>query len=918
MKYNYNKKGGYKSPAWTRKEGKSPTGGLNAKGRASAKAEGSNLKSQLSSGTSPRRVSFAARFAGMKGPMKKPNGEPTRKALALKKWGFGSVEAARSFANNNKKAQMGGMYSGGNLPNTMPQSYGAVQSYGPQTINAEEQQTLEAQQAELASQGAQQNITDQANLVGEQSSQQTGAVTSAISSAGDLLGKTQTTAAGIGGLAAGALGAVSDDGDATKLNVGEGLSAIGKGAAAGSMFGPVGTVAGAAIGGIGALVGRGKARREAAELKAENEDKQNRIQSKLSQADAEDLTYSGSDFGNPMGTVQSKYGGIKYQTGGDPLQNALNRTEDPLKGKGSGSGTITQGPSFMERMKSGAKKMYNEYAPALVKDAPAIANYAKENPLDAAQVGLGALAVGADSIPVVGNAVSAGADLVNAGISGGRSAYYANKGDTGKASFYAGLGAMDLAAIAPGAGNVAGLGKMGKLIKGAADSNRVAKTAHAAHIANKGVTALKTADVASQGNLLSGISTKAKPDLVGQPLVQKGQMGGAKKLPGGVAKPIPGSDAVEFKGQTHAEGGIMMDPQTEVEDKETMDKVTMKGGDKRDYFFSSYLKHGGMSYADAHKQILKKGGGQKEIDMLAKMQEYKAGRNPDSVKMQNGGYADEVMANYENNFNDANNNTKSNFFNSAKETFNDKVGALKDKISDYKEGAADRQKERALRQMYKDTPDIALAAGAAQMIPAMYAFNHKEKAVNKLNYASDMVAPDLDRVNFNAERSSNEASNRAVNRFIETSGGGPANIAAKMAAYSKKQDQDMKIVAAEQRANVGISNQEAQMRMTAQARNIANRMNVDSKNVSAMEAQRLREENNKKEAIDVAMKNVAGLASDVMQYQADGDYSRAIGNMGIAERQKLRSSLKGTINKDTGEAWTDAEISNLFNEATKE
>ena len=560
--------------------------------------------------------------------------------------------------------------------------------------------------------------------------------------------------------------------------------------------------------------------------------------------------------------------------------------------------------------------MYNEYAPALVKDAPAIANYAKENPLDAAQVGLGALAVGADSIPVVGNAVSAGADLVNAGISGGRSAYYANKGDTGKASFYAGLGAMDLAAIAPGAGNVAGIGKIGKLIKGAADSNRVAKTAHAAHIANKGITALKTADVASQGNLLSGISTKAKPDPLGQPLVQKGQMGGAKKLPGGVAKPIPGSDAVEFKGQTHAEGGIMMDPQTEVEDKETMDKVTMKGGDKRDYFFSSYLKHGGMSYADAHKQILKKGGGQKEIDMLAKMQEYKAGRNPDSVKMQNGGYADEVMANYEPI--DANNKGQSNFFNSAKETFNDKVGALKDKISNYKEGAADRQKERALRQMYKDTPDIALAAGAAQMIPAMYAFNHKEKAVNKLNYASDMVAPDLDRVNFNAERSSNEASNRAVNRFIETSGGGPANIAAKMAAYSKKQDQDMKIVAAEQRANVGISNQEAQMRMTAQARNIANRMNVDSKNVSAMEAQRLREENNKKEAIDVAMKNVAGLASDVMQYQADGDYSRAIGSMGIAERQKLRSSLKGTINKDTGEAWTDAEISNLFNEATKE
>jgi hypothetical protein len=33
-----------KSPAWTRKEGQNPNGGLNAKGRASAKKEGHNLK----------------------------------------------------------------------------------------------------------------------------------------------------------------------------------------------------------------------------------------------------------------------------------------------------------------------------------------------------------------------------------------------------------------------------------------------------------------------------------------------------------------------------------------------------------------------------------------------------------------------------------------------------------------------------------------------------------------------------------------------------------------------------------------------------------------------------------------------------------------------------------------------------------
>ena len=90
--------------AWQRKEGKNPKGGLNQKGRDSYNKEtGGHLKAPVKSGTNPRRVAFAARFAGMAGGMKKPNGEPTRKALALKAWGFGSVEAARKFAQLHKK-----------------------------------------------------------------------------------------------------------------------------------------------------------------------------------------------------------------------------------------------------------------------------------------------------------------------------------------------------------------------------------------------------------------------------------------------------------------------------------------------------------------------------------------------------------------------------------------------------------------------------------------------------------------------------------------------------------------------------------------------------------------------------------------------------------------------------------------------
>jgi len=77
-----------KTPAWTRKEGKNPEGGLNAKGRASynkANPGKPGLKAPQPEG-GPRKRSFCARMGGMPGPMKDEKGRPTRKALALRKW----------------------------------------------------------------------------------------------------------------------------------------------------------------------------------------------------------------------------------------------------------------------------------------------------------------------------------------------------------------------------------------------------------------------------------------------------------------------------------------------------------------------------------------------------------------------------------------------------------------------------------------------------------------------------------------------------------------------------------------------------------------------------------------------------------------------------------------------------------------
>ena len=91
------------SAAWRRKAGKNKKGGLNDKGVASYRRENPGSKLQTAVTTKPsklkagskdakRRKSFCARMGGMKGAMKKPNGDPTRKALALRKWNCESVE----------------------------------------------------------------------------------------------------------------------------------------------------------------------------------------------------------------------------------------------------------------------------------------------------------------------------------------------------------------------------------------------------------------------------------------------------------------------------------------------------------------------------------------------------------------------------------------------------------------------------------------------------------------------------------------------------------------------------------------------------------------------------------------------------------------------------------------------------------
>ena len=76
--------------AWTRKEGQSPSGGLNQRGRDSYKAEtGGTLKPPTNSKTSGRRKSFCARMRGMKRKLtsaKTARDPNSRINKSLRKW----------------------------------------------------------------------------------------------------------------------------------------------------------------------------------------------------------------------------------------------------------------------------------------------------------------------------------------------------------------------------------------------------------------------------------------------------------------------------------------------------------------------------------------------------------------------------------------------------------------------------------------------------------------------------------------------------------------------------------------------------------------------------------------------------------------------------------------------------------------
>jgi hypothetical protein len=89
-----------KTPAWQRAEGKSKSGGLNAKGRASYKAQtGGTLKAPVKGAAKTpeqlrRKGSFLTRMGSMPGLLFDEQGDKTRLKLSLEAWGHKGDKAS--------------------------------------------------------------------------------------------------------------------------------------------------------------------------------------------------------------------------------------------------------------------------------------------------------------------------------------------------------------------------------------------------------------------------------------------------------------------------------------------------------------------------------------------------------------------------------------------------------------------------------------------------------------------------------------------------------------------------------------------------------------------------------------------------------------------------------------------------------
>jgi len=225
---------------------------------------------------------------------------------------------------------------------------------------------------------------------------------------------------------------------------------------------------------------------------------------------------------------------------------------------------------------------------------------------------------------------------------------------------------------------------------------------------------------------------------------------------------------------------------------------------------------------------------------------------------------------------------------------------------------------KRLKNAMKDTPTGAYIAGAAQLLPAAHAWFSKQPDAEQVAFTSGVTSPivaergkasDLERVDYNQDIANIGSDIRGMNKFIETSGGGPSNIINKMVAFSKGRRAKDKVRAAETRANIDISNREAQMEQQMTLSNLQRSQQAAITNAQLARAEAAREDQieivnaaarqklkddkaaMKGRAVASFAQGITGIIGDVISYKAAERIARTIGSEGIYDRDKIYGEL---------------------------
>jgi hypothetical protein len=236
-------------------------------------------------------------------------------------------------------------------------------------------------------------------------------------------------------------------------------------------------------------------------------------------------------------------------------------------------------------------------------------------------------------------------------------------------------------------------------------------------------------------------------------------------------------------------------------------------------------------------------------------------------------------------------------------------------------------------------PVEAQIGAAAQFLPGIAAMFTNQKDYEKFKYESGFNSPIVagrvkglkyEAPNQNEARARLASSYTGEQKFLDTSGAGAAGISNRQALFAKKLQAEGTLGAQESKDKLIAENLTKKSAEQANIRNVQNELTasttnaqlsqreadrkaaVDNANTQLKNAQQNEKVTNRMSILNNFSQGISGVMGDTMAYKADERIAKATGLYGVYERDRFSETLKGKINPETGNIFTEKDIAALY------